>query len=146
RRAMSSAAIDEIEDRLHDLTEALRQVGAPEIARPLEEQGSAFTNPLLVRRAVHQISAQLEHWRMHPEELPDTPKVMLAANRLEDACREALAQGVIDAAPPSTGAQVRRKLAIALGTLIAATIALLVPLVMVHFGVDFADLGHERKM
>ena len=143
---MSSAAIDEIEDRLHDLTDALHEAGAGDLARPLEEQGAAFTDALNVRRAVHDLGATLERWRLDPTGIPDSPKVTLAANRLEDACRDALARGVIDAAPPSTGAQVRRKIALVLGTLLVATIALLVPVLLVHYGVDFDDLQHERRL
>lgn len=143
---VNSAAIDEIEDRLHDLTDALREAGADDLARPLEEQGAAFTDQLQVRRAVHDIGAQLERWRLDPSGLPDSPKIMHAANRLEDACRDALARGVIEAAPPSTGAKVRRKIAIVLGTLLAATVALLVPVMLVHYGVDFDDLSHERRL
>jgi hypothetical protein len=143
---VNSAAIDEIEERLHDLTDALREAGADEVARPLEEQGAAFTDQLQVRRAVHDIGAQLERWRLDPSGLPDTPKVMHAANRLEDACRDALAWGVIGAAPPSTGAMVRRKVAIVLGTLLAAMVALLVPVLLIQYGVDFSDLGHERRL
>jgi hypothetical protein len=143
---MSATAIDEIEDRLHDLTQALHEAGAGDLARPFEELGGAFTDQLNVRRAVHEIAAQLEHWRLDPTGVPDTPKVTLAANRLEDVCREALGRGVIEAAAPSTGAQVRRKVALVLGTLIVAAIALLVPVLLVHYGVDFDDLSHERKL
>jgi hypothetical protein len=143
---MGETAIDEIEDRLHDLTEGLHEAGAHDLARPFEELGAAFTDQVSVRRAVHEIAAQLERWRLDPAGVPDSPKVTLAANRLEDVCREALGRGVIAAAPPSTGAQVRRKIALVLGTLIVAAAALMVPVLLVHYGVDFNDLAQERKL
>src|SRR5438552_8032700 len=111
---MSSRAIDEIEDRLADLIEALREAGAPEIAAMLERHARDFTVPTRVRRSVNAIRAQLEAWRADASELPDSPKVMLAANRLEDECRGALAAGVVVAAAPTLAAQSRRKPAIAL--------------------------------
>ncbi len=143
---MSSHAIDEIEERLSDLTSALREAGAPDVAQMLERRTRDFTLPTRVRRSVNAIREQLERWRLDSSELPDSPKVMLAANRLEDACRDALAAGVIVAARPTLAAQSRRKLKIVLFTLLGAGIAMAIPLLAVSAGVDFGDLVAERKL
>lgn len=139
-----SRAIDEIEERLQDLGDALREAGYPEIACELEEQALDFTEPTRVRRSVNAIRARLEHWRREGGELPDTAKVSFAANRLEDACRDALSGGVIAAAPATLAAQSRRKLAIVLVTLLCGGLALLIPIALVRAGIDFNDLGEER--
>jgi hypothetical protein len=143
---MSSGAIDEIEDRLLDLTQALRETGGAKIAAMLERYARDFTVQTRVRRSVNAIRAQLELWREDPSELPDSGKVMLAANRLEDACRDALAAGVIVAAPLTLAAQSRRKLAIVLGTLLAGGVAILIPMVLIKAGIDFNDLGATRTI
>jgi hypothetical protein len=141
----ANRAIDEIEERLQDLGEALREAGAPDIAEGLERLAQEFTEPTRVRRSVNAIRAKLESWRTHGGDLPDTPKVSFAANRLEDACREALSGGVIVAAPATLAAQSRRKLAIVLATLLCGGLALLIPIALVEAGVDFSDLAAERK-
>jgi hypothetical protein len=143
---MSARAIDEIEERLGDLSEALRQADAPELADVLEREALAFTEPTRVRRSVNAIRAQLESWRLNGGDLPETPKVLFAANRLEDACRDALAAGVIDAAPATFAAQSRRKVAIALATLLCGGLALLIPIALVESGVDFSDVRAERTI
>lgn len=141
-----SRAIDEIEERLQDLGDALREVGCPEIAVALEEQALDFTEPTKVRRSVNAIRARLEHWRREGGELPDTPKVSFAANRLEDACRDALSGGVIVAAPATLAAQSRRKLAVVLVTLLCGGLSLLIPIALVRAGIDFSDLGKQRVL
>ena len=80
RRPMSAGAIAEIEDRLQDLIEALREIGAHDIAVMLERHARDFTIPERVRNAVNAISSQLERWREDPLELPQSPKVTHAAN------------------------------------------------------------------
>ena len=145
---MSSRAIDEIEERLQDLGDALREAGSPEIAEQLERHAADFNEPTRVRRSVNTLRAQLERWRQQQSdaELPETAKVLLASNRLEDACRNALAAGVIAAAPASFAAQSRRKLAIALVTLLCGGFALLIPIALVEAGIDFSDLGKGRRL
>jgi hypothetical protein len=142
----ATRAIDEIEERLQDLGEALREAGAPQIAEALERLALDFTEQTRVRRSVNAIRAQLEGWRMRGGDLPETPKVLFAANRLEDACRDALSAGVIAAAPATLAAQSRRKLAIVLATLMCGGLALLIPIALVEAGVDFSDLAAERVM
>src|SRR5687767_7332805 len=105
-------AIAQIEERLQDLIDALRQAGRPDLARMLERYAEDFTSMGLVRRSVSEIQRQLERWRAPGSDLPDTPKVQHAANRLEDACNEALGAGVIGAARPSISTQARRKLSV----------------------------------
>jgi hypothetical protein len=139
-------AIDDIEDRMQDLIEALRETGASAAAEMLERYAQDFTDPTVVRRSVNAVSMHLERWRHDPSELPDSPKVMLAANRLEDVCREALARGVIVAAPPTLAAQSRRKLLIVLSTLLAASLATLAAIGVVASGVDVNDVGAVRKL
>jgi hypothetical protein len=143
----ATRAIDEIEERLQDLGEALREAGAPQIAEALERLALDFIEPTRVRRSVNAIRERLENWRLHDGgELPDTPKVLFAANRLEDACRDALSAGVIAAAPATLAAKSRRKLAIVLATLLCGGLALLIPIVLVEAGVDFSDLLAERTV
>jgi hypothetical protein len=142
--AMSeSTAISEIEERLQDLVVALRQAGRPDLGRMLERHHHDFTSVALVRRSVSEIQRQLQRWREPGSELPDTPKVQFAANRLEDACNEALGAGVIGAARPSIGAQARRKLGIVLVTLLGAAVVLLIAIALVSSGVELDQLGKE---
>jgi hypothetical protein len=136
-----STAISEIEERLQDLIDALRQAGRPDLSRMLERYGHDFTSMGLVRKSVSEIQRQLERWRAPGSELPDTPKVQHAANRLEDACNEALGAGVIGAARPSMSTQVRRKLSIALVTLLGAAAVLLIGIALVRSGVDLDQIG-----
>jgi hypothetical protein len=143
---MSASAIDEIEDRLRDLTEALREAGCIEAAQPLESFGREFTDPTRVRPSVNAIRARLQYWREHPEELPESARIMLAANRLEDVCREALAAGVIAVAPPTLGAKARRKLAVAVVTLLCGTLSMLIPVGLIRAGFDPDDWNKERKL
>ena len=142
---MISSAIHEIEERLQDLSEALREGGYDDLAEGLERHALDFTDQARVRRAVNAIATELEGWRTDPNRAPESPKVAVAGNRLEDACRQALTSGVIAAAPPSVGARVRRKLAIALLALFTGALALLIPIVLIRAGIDFSDLRHERK-
>jgi hypothetical protein len=146
QQEMSSRAIDEIEDRLADLTDALRESGAADVAAMLERQARDFTVQTRVRKSVNAIRAQLERWRQDPADLPDSPKVTLAANRLEDVCRDALAAGVIVAAAPTLAAQSSRKLTIVLVTLLCAGLLLLIPIILVRAGVDFNDIASERTL
>src|SRR5689334_10921492 len=143
---MMSSAIDEIEERLQDLSEALREGGFDDLAQGFERHALDFTDQARVRRAVNAIATELEGWRLDPQQAPESPKVAVAGNRLEDACRQALTSGVIAAAPPSVGARVRRKLAIALFAVLGGALLLLVPTVLIHEGVDFSDLRHERTL
>ena len=140
------SAIDDIEDRMQDLIEALRETGAPQVAAMLERYAQDFTVPTRVRRSVNAVCTHLEHWRGDPSELPDSPKVVLAANRLEDVCREALARGVIVAAPPTLAAQSRRKLLVVLTTLLVASLVTLAAISVVASGIDVDDIGTERKL
>jgi len=143
---MIPSAIDEIEERLQDLSEALRQGGYHDLAQRFEQHALDFTDQARVRRAVNAIATQLEGWRLDPKQAPESAKVSVAGNRLEDACRQALTSGVIAAAPPSVGARVRRKLAIALFAALVGALLLLIPTLLIHFGIDFSDLRHERTL
>ena len=134
-------AIAEIEERLQDLIDALRQAGRPDLSRMLERYGHDFTSMGLVRKSVSEIQRQLERWRAPGSELPDTPKVQLAANRLEDACNGALGAGVINAARPSMSTQLRRKLSIVLVTLLGAAAVLLIGIALIRSGVDLDQIG-----
>ena len=70
---MSARAIDEIEDRLQDLTEALREAQSPDFARRLDVQALDFTEPKRVRRSVNSIRMQLESFRNAGRGLPESP-------------------------------------------------------------------------
>jgi hypothetical protein len=136
-------AIADIEERLQDLIDALRQAGRPDLGRMLERYAHDFTSVALVRRSVSQIQRQLQRWREPGSELPDTAKIQLAANRLEDACNEALGAGVIGAARPSIGAQSRRTLSIVLVTLLGTSVLLLIAIALVSSGIELDQLGKE---
>ncbi|MFI5307421.1 MAG: hypothetical protein ACHQ53_08725 [Polyangiales bacterium] len=142
----SPSPIHEIADRLRDLTEALRQVGGGQVAAMLERHGRDFTVQTRVRRSVNAIREHLERYRLEPSEWPESPAVMLAANRLEDVCRDALAAGVIVAAPLSLKAQARRKLRIVSATVALGAAVLLLPFLVVRAGVDVSDMGVERRI
>lgn len=135
------SAITEIEERLQDLIGALRQAGRPDLGRMLERFALDFTSAGQVRRSVSEIQRQLERWRAPGSELPDTAKVQLCANRLEDACNEALSAGVIGAARPSLGTHARRKLSVVLVTLLGASVVLLIAIALVSAGVELDQLG-----
>lgn len=143
---MSDSVIDEVEERLRDLTNVLIEAGCDAQARSIGDHSRDFTVQTRVRRSVNAIRSQLAHWRQHPEELPDSPKIMLAANRLEDVCRDALAAGFISSAALTFGAQVRRKVTIAGVTLLCGAVAILIPLGMVRAGFDPSDWNRERKL
>jgi hypothetical protein len=143
---MIPSAIDEIEERLQDLSDALREGGYHDLAHGFEQHALDFTDQARVRRAVNAIATQLAGWRLDPSRAPDSAKVSVAGNRLEDACRQALTSGVIAAAPPSVGARVRRKLAIALFAAFAGALLLLIPTLLIQAGIDFSDLRHERTL
>lgn len=136
-------AIADIEERLQDLIDALRQAGRPDLGRMLERYANDFTSVALVRRSVSEIQRQLQRWREPGSELPDTAKVQFAANRLEDACNEALGAGVIGAARPSLGAQSRRTLSVVLVTLLGTSVLLLIAIALVSSGIELDQLGKE---
>jgi hypothetical protein len=136
-------AIADIEERLQDLIDALRQAGRPDLGRMLERHAHDFTSVAMVRRSVSEIQRQLQRWRAPGSELPDTAKVQLAANRLEDACNEALGAGVIGAARPSIGAQSRRTLSVVLVTLLGASVLLLIAIALVSSGIELDQVGKE---
>jgi hypothetical protein len=135
------SAIADIEERLQDLIDALRQAGRPDLARLLERYANDFTNLAMVRRSVNAIQRQLELWRAPGSELPDTAKIQHAANRLEDVCKEALGAGVIVAARPSLGTHARRKTGVVLVTLLGAALVLLIGIALVESGVELDQIG-----
>lgn len=139
-------SIDEIEERLHDLIGALREADAPALAEMLEAYGRDFTVQARVRRSVNAIREHLEGWRQDPEALPDSPKVMIAANRLEDACSQGLGSGIISAAAPSFASQWRRLAAIALATVLFGGIASLTLIALIEAGVDVTNPTAERTI
>ncbi len=124
---------------------ALRRAGANDAAAKLEGYAEGFTDVAEVRRAVAAIQQQLEYWRAYPNELPDLPIIHVAANRLEDACKEALRAGVIVAARPSLRSAGKRNLTVALTALAAGSLIFLLPLVITMFGVDLTDAHLNRE-
>lgn len=140
-----ASAIAEIEERLRDLVDALREAGAKDLANDLWRYTRDFTSPQRVRKSVNDLRQQLEDWRANPSDFVDTPKVTFAANRLEDLCRDGLASGVIVAAPLTVAAHARRKATIALATLLISGFVLAVPVALIAAGIDITDLGAERK-
>src|SRR4051812_29218034 len=143
---MRAGAIADIEERLQDLIEALHETGAHDVAVMLEGYARDFTIQTRVRRSVNAITAHLERWREDASELPESPKVLHAANRLEDVCREALTAGVIVAAAPTLAAKSRRKLMVVLLTLLAAGVIMLGAIAVVASGIDVNDIKAERRL
>jgi len=138
--------IAEIEDRLQDLLEALDEVGLAKQAAGLERHADHFTDPRRVRPSVNAIREQVQRWRSDPAAVGGHPKVLLSANRVEDACIEALREGVIVAAPLSVAAQSRRKLKIALVTTLVGLAVLMVPFLLFEFGIDVTALGEAEPL
>ncbi len=141
-----SARIQEIQERLGDFAKALRAAEAAPIAERVEAYCATFTDLTQVRRSVAAIQQQLEHWRANPHELPDLPVVHIAANRLEDACKDALKAGVIVPLAPSLGAQSKRKLTVIVSALAAGALVFLAPLVITLLGVDLTDVHLTREV
>ena len=138
--------IEEVKERVRAFTQALRQAGAEDIARRIDGYAAGFIDSTQVRRSVDAIKQQLQHFRSHPDELPALPVVQIAANRLEDVCKDVLRAPVITPARPSLRALGKRKLSVISTTLSWAALALLVPLVVTMLGVDLTDLLAERAL
>lgn len=139
-----SARIQDIQERVRDFTGALRLAGAPELAQRIERHAAGFIDTGQVRRSVAAIQQQLQYFRSNPEELPDLPIVQVAANRLEDVCREALSAGLIEAARPSLRTHSKRKLGVIAKTLVLSGLALGVPVGLTMLGLDWNDLPARR--
>lgn len=144
--AADQGPIQQIQERFDDLTRALREADRPDLAKRLEEHEPGFSSATLVRKAVAEVRQICADWRTHPETLPDLPILHLGANRLEDACREALQSGVIAAAPPSSVTVSRRRVTIAIWTLLVGVLALVAPIVLVESGVDITDMHFGRAL
>lgn len=144
--ATDQGPIREIQERFDDLTRALREADRPDLAKRLEEHEAGFSSATRVRKAVADVRQICADWRTHPETLPDLPILQLGANRLEDACREALQSGVIAAAPPSSVTVTRRRVTIAIWTLIVGVLALVAPIALVESGIDITDVHFGRAL
>jgi hypothetical protein len=138
--------IAEVKERVRDFTLALRQAGAEDVAQRIEGYAAGFIDGTQVRRSVDAIKQQLQYYRACPHELPELPIVQIAANRLEDVCKDALRAGMIEPARPSLRAASKRKLSLVTTTLSAAGVVLLLPLLFSMFGVDLSDLFVHRTL
>jgi hypothetical protein len=140
------AGIEEVRQRARDFSKALREAGADDIAERMERHVSGFVDATTVRRSVEAIRQQLRHFRAYPEELPEQPVVHIAANRLEDACKDVLRDAAIAPARMSLRAQGKRKLHLMVVTLCVAALLFGVPLALAMSGVDFDDLRKVREL
>jgi len=138
--------IEDVRDRVRDFTNALRGAGAEDVARRIDGYADGFVDTAQVRRAVDAIRQQLRHFRAYPEELPDSPVVHIAANRLEDACKDALRAGRIAPAQMTLIAHGKRKLIVVLKALALGAVSLLILYAIAAAGVDLNDLRHERHL
>jgi len=138
--------IEDVKERVRDFTKALREVGASELAARFEEHAAGFVDVTQVRRSVDAIQRQLSRFRAFPLELPDLPRVRIAANRLEDVCKEVLRADMIAPARPSLRAQGKRKLGLIVTTLTAAGVCMLVPLTASLSGLDLSDMLVGRRL
>ena len=143
---MDRAGIEEVRQRARDFIKALRAAGADDVAAAVERHVSGFVDVTTVRRSVEAIRQQLRHFRAYPEELPEQPVVHIAANRLEDACKNVLRSEVIAPARMSLRAQSKRKLHLVASTLFIAALTLGVPLALAMSGVDFTDVPKRRVL
>jgi len=140
------AGTEEVRQRARDFIKALRKAGADDVANTVERHVSGFVDVTTVRRSVEAIRQQLRHFRAYPEELPEQPVVHIAANRLEDACKNLLRSEVIAPARMSLRAQGKRKLHLVATTLFIAALTLGVPLALAMSGVDLTDLPKRRVL
>ncbi|MET0386551.1 MAG: hypothetical protein ABW321_11360 [Polyangiales bacterium] len=138
--------IEEVSERVRDFTKALRQAGAEDIAHRIDAYATGFVDGTQVRRSVDAIRQQLRYFRAYPEELPDLPIVQIAANRLEDACKEALQAEQIAPARPSLRAHGKRKLTVVLATLITAAALSIIPIAVAMAGIDVEDMVRGRYL
>lgn len=141
-----SAPIQDVQERVKDFAVALRSAGAADVAERIERYASGFVRSAEVRRSVAAIQEQLRYFRTYPDELPDLPIVQVAANRLEDVCKLALAGGLIEPAKPSLRALSKRKLGVIVTTLAAAGLCFVLPLVLTMAGVDWDDVLKQRQL
>lgn len=141
-----SGRIQDVQERVQDFAVALRSAGATDLAQRIERYASGFVRSTEVRRSVAAIQEQLRYFRTYPDELPDLPIVQVAANRLEDVCKAALAGGLIEPAKLSLRAAGKRKLGVIMTTLAAAGLCFMLPLVLTMFGVDWGDLQKRREL
>jgi hypothetical protein len=141
-----SSEIQDVQERVRDFTAALRSAGAAEVAQRIERYSAGFVRRSDVRRSVAAIQEQLRYFRTYPDELPDLPIVQVAANRLEDVCKAALAGGLIEPARLSLRAAGKRKLSVVATTLAAAGLCFVLPLAITMFGVDWDDLPKHRAL
>lgn len=109
-RLLGRVDIGGIRERVEELAAHLRDRGAVDEAARIERIARGFTHVTGVRRAVTALAEQLSDWRSAPGMLPTAPSVLIAANRLEDACQAALDQGVIAPAPVPLSARIVRLL------------------------------------
>ncbi|HEX2679464.1 MAG TPA: hypothetical protein VHM19_22590 [Polyangiales bacterium] len=144
--AEPTTRIEDIQERVRDFVKDLRRAGANDVADRIDGYAVGFTDAGEVRRAVAAIQQQLEYWRAYPNELPDLPIIHIAANRLEDTCKDALRSGVIIAARPSIRTQGKRNLTVALTALAAGGLMFSLPLVITMFGVDLTDPHLNREL
>ncbi|HEX4351730.1 MAG TPA: hypothetical protein VHZ95_02425 [Polyangiales bacterium] len=138
--------IVEVNERVRDFTAALRQAGADDIAKRIDGYAAGFVDGTQVRRSIDAIKQQLAYFRAAPHELPNLPIVLIAANRLEDVCKDALRAGMIAPARPSLRAVAKRKLSVVTTTLTAAAVMLLLPLLLIVLGIDINDLPGRRAL
>ncbi|MEY4579283.1 MAG: hypothetical protein RL701_3986, partial [Pseudomonadota bacterium] len=136
--------IEDVSERVRDFTRALREAGAEDIAQRIDGYAGGFVDSTQVRRSVDAIRQQLRYFRAYPEELPDLPVIQIAANRLEDACKDALRAGLIEPARLSLRAQSKRTFSVVFGTLFSAGLLVLVPFALVFAGIDVEDLWRGR--
>jgi hypothetical protein len=141
-----SAGIQDVQERVRDFALALRSAGAVDVAQRIERYALGFVRTAEVRRSVAAIQEQLRYFRTYPDELPDLPIVQVAANRLEDVCKAALAGGLIEPAKLSLRAASKRKLGVIATTLAAAGLCFVLPLLLTMFGVDWDDLLKKREL
>lgn len=135
----SPKPIEEVQDRLRDLLRALESGGDTGLADQLRTHLHDFEHVTEVRRAVTGLSMHLRAFREEGASQSSSPAIVIAANRLEDACKNALRGGVIAAASPSIVNQLQRKLILVLWAVVGGLALLAIPTAFVASGKSVED-------
>ncbi len=138
--------VKDIDEKARDLIATLKQVDAKQNASVVENLIRDFKSPTGVRKAVSELHRQLEQWREHPREFPDTVRAKFEAQQLEDACRLILGVGTgkgpkedLQPLPLSFWDHLRRKLRVMAVTVVSGSLVVALPIGVQELGIDWIN-------
>lgn len=146
--------LDDIRERVEELILLLRESDCEGEACQLQEHIEAFSSRLDMRRAVSDIRLQLEKWRDSPNLIPDSVRIRITAQQVEDACRLVLGLGdgvglkeTIALRPATILERLLRLALIVSATTIVGSSFFLIPVALNELGVDWInyEFQHETK-